>query len=155
MVLLAVDDDVVQLTTIKRSCDALEYPKISFIGASNVTHALGAVSDEVVDLVITDLHLGNDSGFDVLRGTKEANPEIPVIVMTAYENAREAVSLLKAGADDYLVKPLRRDDFERAVLRVNEKNTLIRESLLHAAEGPVSSPAAAGIFYKTISWPTC
>lgn len=149
MVLLSVDDDVVQLKTIELFCAALEYPKIEYHGVSNVASALRIASNAVVDLVITDLHLQNESGFDVLRGIKDLNPEIPVIMMTAYENAREAVSLLKAGADDYLVKPLRRDDFERTVLRVNEKGALLREALLPPGEGPVPSPAAAGIVYKS------
>ncbi|HNY22652.1 MAG TPA: sigma-54 dependent transcriptional regulator [Treponemataceae bacterium] len=149
MVLLAVDDDVLQLQVIERFCSAIEYPLIEFYGAADMKGCMERASNLVVDIVITDLHLANESGFDVLKAVKELNPGIAVILMTAYEDAREAVSLLKAGADDYLVKPIRKDDLQRIVLRVNERDALMHEALLPPVAGPSASPATAGIVYQS------
>lgn len=149
MVLLVVDDDVLQLQVIERFCSAIEYPAIEFHGVTDMRGCLERASNLVVDIVITDLHLTNETGFDVLKGVKELNPCIAVILMTAYEDAREAVSLLKAGADDYLVKPIQKKDLARIVLRVNERKALIRESLLPPVADHSASPAASGIVYQS------
>jgi DNA-binding NtrC family response regulator len=105
----------------------------------------------VVDLVLTDLNFPDGSGADVLRAVKELNPTIAVVIMTAYGDIHEAVELLKSGADDYLVKPTRREDIERLIIRINETMTLIREALLPPIAGMPASPAAAGIIYKSRS----
>jgi DNA-binding NtrC family response regulator len=77
------------------------------------------------------------------------NPLIPVVVMTAYSDPREAVSILKNGADDYLVKPTDPAEIQKLILRVHEKNLLIRESFLPPSKEHVSAPAVAGIIYKS------
>ena len=149
MVLLAVDDDVTQLTLLERFARNLEYPKVEFHQARDVKSCLEVISRVIVDLVITDIRLATESGFEVLKAVLEINPYITVIGMTAEGDAREAVCLLKAGADDYLVKPIRMDDFSRAVLRVNERIALVREALLPPSSGPAAMPADSGIVYKS------
>jgi DNA-binding NtrC family response regulator len=149
MVLLAVDDDALQLQLLERFSSSIEYPLIEFHGVSDMKSCLQMALTLVVDLVITDLHLVNESGFDVLKGIKELNPNITVILMTAYDDAREAVSLLKAGADDYLVKPIKKEDFKRIALRVNERDALVHESLLPPVAGQVALPAAPGLVYQS------
>jgi len=149
MTLLAIDDDPLQLVLMKKICASLEYPEIEYLSAATISKGLAMAGQSVVDLVFTDLHLPDGSGFDVLHGVKELNPGISVVVMTAYESASEAVLLLKGGADDYLIKPTKREDLERIILRVNEKFSLLREALLPPADGPAASPAAAGIYYRS------
>jgi DNA-binding NtrC family response regulator len=149
MVLLAVDDDPVQLKLLERFSASLDYPKIEYYAAGDRKTALQIATCSVVDLVITDLHLADESGFDVLKDVKDLNPGIAVVMMTAYEDAREAVSLLKAGADDYIVKPVANDELKRVILRINERHLLIRESLLPPADGPAASPGFSGIIYKS------
>jgi len=149
MTLLAIDDDMTQIALIRAICEALGYPEVDLLEAEDMRGGLKLAAENVVDLVLTDLRLPDGTGFDILAGVKALNPLIPVAVMTAFDDAREAVALLKAGADDYLVKPTRKEDIERLVLRVNEKSTLMREALLPPAEGPAASPAAAGIAYRS------
>ena len=149
MTLLAIDDDPTQIERLRVYCDALDYPPIEYLSAGDRAKGLEIASKKVIDLVLTDLHLPDGSGFDVLRGVKAMNPMISVSVMTAYDDAREAVELLKAGADDYLVKPVSKESVERLLIRVNEKSVLLHEALLPPVEGPTASPAAAGIFYRS------
>jgi DNA-binding NtrC family response regulator len=148
MILLAVDDDVSQLERLKIYCTAIEYPKVTFLEAEDVAAALRIAKSSVVDLVLTDLHLPDGSGFDVLKGVKGLNPRIAVAVMTAYSDTREAVELLKGGADDYLVKPTRKDDIEGLLLHQSERLSLIHEALLPLVKGEMAPPEAQGIIYS-------
>ncbi len=151
MTLLAVDDDETQIELIRSVISSLDYPPVEYLSATNVKEALSVVAGSVVDLVLTDLHLPDGSGFDVLTGVKALSPAIAVVVMTAFADTREAVSLLKGGADDYLIKPTGREGIERIVVRVNERMALQHEALLPPDEGPAASPAVAGIIYRSES----
>jgi DNA-binding NtrC family response regulator len=147
--LLVIDDDETQIEKVKVICSALEYPDVDFLSATGVSDGLKIAAENVIDLVLSDLRLLDGSGFDVLRGVKAMNPMIPVAMMTAYANTGEAVQLLKSGADDYLIKPTRKEDIERLVIRVNEKIALLHEALLPPSEGPTASPASLGIIYRS------
>ncbi|MBW8863280.1 MAG: sigma-54-dependent Fis family transcriptional regulator, partial [Acidobacteria bacterium] len=57
-------------------------------------------------LVLSDLRLTNGDGFGVLRAAKEQEPELPVIVMTAFGSIQDAVAAMKEGALDFLAKPV-------------------------------------------------
>ena len=149
MTLLAIDDDPTQLEKLRIYCEALDYPSVDYLAAEGVAKGLKIAREKVVDLIIADLHLADGSGFDVLKEAKALNPTIAVVIMTAYEDTKEAVELLKSGADDYLVKPTKREDIERLIVRTNEKAALIHESLLPPLSGATASPAAAGIIYRS------
>jgi DNA-binding NtrC family response regulator len=149
MTLLVIDDDETQIEKIRIICSALDYPSVAFLSATGVSDGLRIAAGEVVDLVLSDLRLLDGSGFDVLRGIKAMNPMIAVAMMTAYADTGEAVQLLKSGADDYLIKPTRKEDIERLLIRVNEKIALIHEALLPPSEGPTASPASSGIIYRS------
>jgi len=70
----------------------------------------------------------NVSGIEALGQIKAINPEIPVIIMTAYASLETAVSALKKGAYDYLTKPLNFDELRIAIGRATEHNRLKREN---------------------------
>lgn len=67
------------------------------------------------DLVITDLHLGDASGLDVLKVIKEFSPRTEVIILTGYASTESATEALRLGADDYLVKPVRQVELLKTV----------------------------------------
>jgi DNA-binding NtrC family response regulator len=79
------------------------------------------------DLVITDLRMPSMDGHELLREAVALNPEIGVIVVTAYGTVQGAVACLKDGASDYLLKPLNLDAVEHVVRRVFERRLLRRE----------------------------
>jgi DNA-binding NtrC family response regulator len=84
-------------------------------------------------LVLTDLRMPHGSGLDVLRAARSADPEVPVIVMTAYGSIDEAVQAMKDGAHDFLQKPVDSNHLlllvERALeqARLRTENILLRE----------------------------
>ncbi len=148
MTVLAIDDDPTQIERLRLFCEKSQYPVIEYLEADSVATSMRLIRSRVVDLVLTDLRLPDGSGLDVLAKTKALNPIIPVVVMTAYSDAREAVEILKGGADDYLVKPTNLADIERLLLRIHEKNMLIHEAFLPPEEGAAASPQAVGIIYR-------
>jgi DNA-binding NtrC family response regulator len=124
---LLIDDDPTQLALLDAICGSQEYPKVSCRPAQKGEEGLAALAGSQVDLVLTDYRLPDMNGLEVLKRVKEINPEVRVVVMTAFESARDAVEILKAGADDYLIKPTREADIAHLLMRVHESLTLHRE----------------------------
>ena len=81
-------------------------------------------------LVLTDLKLPGRSGLDVLRETKQADPTIPVILITAYGSVEEAVTAMKDGAFDFIQKPVDLEHLNLLVDRATRQQELQRENLL-------------------------
>ena len=63
-----------------------------------------------VDVVITDIRMPNITGEQVLKYVKTHSPTIPVIMLTGVVDVETAVNIMKSGAYDYLVKPVKRED---------------------------------------------
>jgi DNA-binding NtrC family response regulator len=72
------------------------------------------------DLIITDIILPGISGIELMTKYRETNPAQKVIIITAYASLTTAVEALKAGASDFIIKPLMHDEMKRAVRRVLE-----------------------------------
>ncbi len=81
-------------------------------------------------LVLSDLRLPDGDGFGVLRAAKELDPELPVIVMTAYGSIQDAVAAMKEGALDFLAKPVDPDHLLLLVGRALAQRRLVTENLL-------------------------
>ena len=81
-------------------------------------------------MVLTDLRLPGASGHEVLTAAQSADPEMPVILMTAYGTIRDAVSAMKAGAYDYLEKPVDADHLLALVRRALDHRSLLHENVL-------------------------
>jgi two-component system, NtrC family, response regulator HydG len=104
--ILIVDDDpghLTMLTTIVRSWG------YRVESAETGLAAVTRVKSDPLDLVLMDVRMAEMSGIEALTHIKAFNPAIPIIIMTAYSSVPSAVAALKAGAYDYLIKPL---DFE-------------------------------------------
>ncbi|MGD9290159.1 MAG: sigma-54 dependent transcriptional regulator [Desulfobacterales bacterium] len=97
--------------------------------------AIDQVKDQSYDLVLMDVRMVQVSGLEALEQIKTYNPAIPVVIMTAYSSVDTAVKALKAGAHDYLTKPLDFDKLkltiERALehTRLKKENRQLKESL--------------------------
>lgn len=126
-VVLAVDDDPVQLEIIKTAASKLEYPLIEVIPAENVSAARAVLDDRPVDMVLTDQRMPDGTAVDVVQHSLAINPLIPIVVMTAFESVEDAVKLLKKGVRDYLVKPLRPQDIQQILISSLEWHRRERE----------------------------
>jgi two-component system response regulator HydG len=104
--ILVVDDDPNHLTTLKTIIKSWGYT-ISL--ADDVAQAVEKVKERPFDLILMDVRMAQMSGIKALKKIKDYNPAIPILIMTAYSSVDSAVEALKAGAYDYLAKPL---DFE-------------------------------------------
>ena len=80
------------------------------------------------DVVLTDLRLGRTDGVQVLRATKEIDPECAVLLMTAYATVKTAVSAMKDGAADYLEKPVDPEKLRLVLQRCLETRRLAEEN---------------------------
>jgi two-component system NtrC family response regulator len=96
--------------------------------AGDADDALRVVSSRTVDLVLTDLRMPGRSGVELLEAVRGVNPEIPVVVMTAYGTVASAVDAMKRGAADYLGKPVDLDELEVLVARTLERRALVSEN---------------------------
>ena len=105
------------------------------VEARDQGEAMRAMQQDRPALVLTDLRLPEGDGFGVLRAAKELDPELPVIVMTAYGSIQDAVAAMKEGALDFLAKPVDPDHLllmvERALTqrRVMTEYILLKEEL--------------------------
>jgi DNA-binding NtrC family response regulator len=93
-------------------------------------------------VVLSDLRLTEGDGFGVLRASKELDPELPVIVMTAFGSIQDAVAAMKEGALDFLAKPVDPDHLllmvERALTqrRMATENLILKEELAQRRGAP-------------------
>lgn len=85
-----------------------------------------ALASDLPDIVCVDLGLGGGSGKELLRMLHANAPHVPVVVVTAQRDAETAVSAMRAGAYDYVTKPVDCDRFLHAVGRAQERRDLWR-----------------------------
>ena len=93
------------------------------------TEALLCLEKRVPEAVILDLMLPGMDGEDVLRGIKEDYPRVGVIVSSARDDVQTRVSLLRAGADDYVVKPFDTEELLARLEAVLRRRTVSGESV--------------------------
>jgi len=103
--------------------------------AASPAEARRALADAEVHLVLLDLRLGNDDGVKLLRELKAEEPSIPIIIITGHGDIYSAVECMKAGATNYLPKPVDHGlllsilEKERLALRDRLASAAFRESL--------------------------
>jgi two-component system NtrC family response regulator len=90
--------------------------------------ALGRFAGEPFDLVLTDQRMPGFSGLELIGALRAVTPEAAVIVMTAYGTIETAVAAIKAGAADYLTKPLNLDELLHRIRTVRERQRLVAEN---------------------------
>ncbi len=97
-------------------------------GVGTAEEALEQLDAAPADLVITDLKMPGIGGMELLRQLKEKWPDTEVVVMTAYGSIDTAVEAMRAGAYDYLTKPIDRDRFPVVVDKAIERHALASEN---------------------------
>ena len=90
--------------------------------ADSAESAFKLLEHRSYDLIITDIILPGISGIELLTMYRKTNPEQKVIVITAYASLITAVESLKAGARDFIIKPLMHDEMKKAVRKALDQS---------------------------------
>jgi DNA-binding NtrC family response regulator len=123
--LLVVDDEANARTAL---AELLRQEGFSVETAADGFKALARYQEFGPDLVLTDLKMPGMDGVELLRKLREQDPEIAVVLMTAFGAVETAVSAMREGAADYLTKPLNMDELLLVIERALERHRLRRET---------------------------
>lgn len=123
--ILLVEDDISHCTILQALISGWGY-RVSV--AHNGRQALEQVRAQPFDLILSDVRMAEMDGIAALKAIKSYNPAIPILIMTAYSNVESAVEAIKAGAYDYLTKPLDFDTLQLTLARALEHTSLKSEN---------------------------
>lgn len=101
--ILIVEDDVVLARALK---NWLERERLQVTCAITAANARRIIAEEEVDMILSDLRLPDGDGIELLEWMKKNKCRIPLIIMTQHAEVSSAIRAMKAGAEDYLPKPI-------------------------------------------------
>ncbi|EKD34920.1 MAG: hypothetical protein ACD_75C02128G0002 [uncultured bacterium] len=101
--------------------------QLTMYEARDGAEAIEIFDSETIHMVITDLKLPKKSGMEVLNHIKEAKPEVPVIIITAFGSIDNAVEAIRLGAFDYVTKPFTEDKLRSCVEKAMQISQLTSE----------------------------
>ncbi len=135
------DDDADSLQSVVA---ALRRDGFEVVPFSDPREGLERLAAEGGDAVVTDLRMPGLTGMDVVRHVTKSNPGVPVVVLTAYGTVEGAVDAVRAGASDFLLKPVEIPRLRAAVFKAVKERGMRREieRLREAAGRP---PGVEGI----------
>ncbi len=122
---LVVDDEATQLELVS---GFLARHGFEVATAASGEQAVRHFRTEPVDLILTDQKMPGLDGLALLQAARAVDPEIAVIVVTAYGTIEDAVAAVKAGATDYLTKPLNLDELLHRLGQVRDRRRLVEEN---------------------------
>ena len=129
--ILLIDDD----QSLRRVIEYSLVEKGYFVrAAASGEEGLALYEKEPFDAVITDITMPGMSGMEVLKKFRQADPGLPVIMITAYGTIESAVEAMKQGAVDYITKPFNREELHITLDRAIKMRRLERENVQLRAE---------------------
>ncbi len=125
--ILIIEDKESMLDMLRQTLEAEGY---KVIPAKDGAEGIRKLSEERIEIVLTDLKLPKKDGFEVLKTVKEDNPLLPVIVMTAFGTIETAVKAVKQGAYDFLTKPFDTGHLLVLIKRALDATRIAAENIL-------------------------
>lgn len=110
--ILVVEDDKDLNKTV---CSFLNHSGYEAIGCLDANEAYDVLTDNIIDLIVSDIMMPGVDGFEFAENVRELNEEIPILFMTAKDDIASKQRGFKIGIDDYMVKPV---DFDELFLRI-------------------------------------
>jgi len=111
---------------ISTLCRDKGHQAFPFSSAQKAIDSLASISPQIV---ISDIKMEKVGGFDVLRETRELNPQPVVIMITGYASVESAVEAMKLGAYDYITKPFKIDELQLTIQRALDFQAAVRENV--------------------------
>ena len=102
--------------------------------AESLPQAMHLMAEQAADVVVTDLRMKGGSGLELLQQVKSRNPDVEVIVITAFATSETALEALKLGAYDYVTKPFQVEEVRVVIQRALERQRLLRDNTRMRAE---------------------
>ncbi len=128
---LVVDDDPVTINLLKEVLSKEGYDVETALSGEE---AIARGTDNLFDIVITDVRMGEKDGMEVLRSFKKIAPETTVIMITAFGSIETAIEAIRQGAFDYISKPFKLDEIKFTIRRALEQRRLLQENRLYRRE---------------------
>ncbi|KZZ42105.1 sigma-54-dependent Fis family transcriptional regulator [Oleiphilus sp. HI0118] len=124
-------------------CTTLQLAGMKYFEADCAENALVALEKRNFDIVVSDVNMPGMSGHELLAQVKSKVPGLPMMLITAFGQIKDAVDAMQAGADDYLVKPFEPQTLIESIERIvgGNQNTEISDE-------PVASSAFTKEFFK-------
>ena len=120
--ILVVDDEINYLTVMETLLGEAGYEVLT---APSAIEAVKIVAAADLDLVLTDMKMPKMSGIELLEKLQQLYPGLPVIIMTAFGTVEKAVSAMKKGAFDYILKPFKNEEILVTIAKALEHRHLI------------------------------
>jgi len=122
--ILIVDDEAAACSCI---ATVLQHQQYRTLEANSVKDAMSVLQRANVDVVLTDLRIGPDSGLDLIRHISQTSLETEIILMTAYGSIENAVEAIQSGAGDYVTKPFSNQQLLVKVQKAVERKMMKQE----------------------------
>jgi two-component system, NtrC family, response regulator AtoC len=132
--ILVIDDEKVIIESVGMFLSEKGY---SVEGAVSATEGREKILAFRPDVVILDIRLPDGSGLDLLDELREANRELPVIMITAFHDMDSTIGAIKRGATEYITKPIDADELERAVARAMKVSGGVTKVRQAVDSGPI------------------
>jgi DNA-binding NtrC family response regulator len=126
--ILIVDDEPGMLEVCADTLRRL--PDTEIVTENNSLRVAELVESDSFDIMITDIRMPGCTGIELLRVVRRYDPQLPVLMLTAFPSVETAVESMKQGAADYLTKPFLPDDLVAATRRLLEERRLRQENRL-------------------------
>ncbi len=123
--ILVVDDEKNYLLVMEALLRKEGYDVMT---ASSGREALKVLKETEADLIVTDMKMPGLDGLELLAALKEQDPDLPVIMMTAFGTVEKAVEAMKKGAYDYFTKPFENERMLLTVAKALEMSRLVRQN---------------------------
>ncbi len=130
--ILCVDDEAASILILE---DALQRAGHKTIGVHNVQAAMNVLARGGIDLILSDYRMPGATGLEFLAEIEREGIDVPLIMVTGNASIEHAVASMKAGAIDYITKPIRAQQLELAVdqalefVRLKRENAQLREEV--------------------------
>lgn len=144
--ILIVEDEASQRTVLKGFLKKLGHRVHE---AEDGNGAISVAKDSYLDLVLLDLKMPGMDGIQVLGELKKINPELEIILVTAYGTIDTAVNAMKLGAFDYLTKPIDLEELVAVIDKVARQRQLLREVQILRQQLQEKSVSQSNIVYRS------